>query len=81
MQHHLTDDEVRILEIIQDHYGSHNTADKVFRAGDDEAVIAVTNAAGATAVVVNLTNLAEWCACGTITSDEELKRDWLQIRE
>jgi hypothetical protein len=35
---------------------------------------------GATPLCANLTNLAAWRADGTISSDEELKRDWLLIR-
>ncbi len=79
MARDLTEEECQILKIIQQHYGAHNTAEDVFWANGDEAVLSVKTRAGSTAIMANLTNLANWCADGTIASDEELKREWLQI--
>jgi hypothetical protein len=46
---------------------------------DDEATLWVTDATGATVLMVHLTNLAKWRLDGTIGTDEELRRYWLQI--
>ena len=75
----LTAPEAAILIIIRQGYGSQNTADKVFFTNADEAAIFVTASDGRSPVMANLTNLAAWCADGTISSDKELKREWLQI--
>ena len=81
MARNLTEEECRIVDMIQAHYGSQNTADDVFWVHGDEAVLSVKTRAGPTAMFANLTNLANWRADGTIASDEELKRDWLQIED
>ncbi len=76
----LTAKEAAILRVIQDGYGSQNSLDEVFFSEKDDAVIFVKSSDGATPLCANLTNLAAWGADGTISSDEELKRDWLLIR-
>jgi hypothetical protein len=73
----LTVSEASVLGIIQQSYGPQNRPDDVFFTDADEAVILVKAADGTSPVMANLTNLAAWCADGTISSDEELKREWL----
>lgn len=75
----LTSGEAKILGIIQEGYGSNNTADKVFFTEKDEAAIAVEDGAGNTRVMVNLTNLVALRADGTIPTDEVLRKDWLRL--
>ena len=75
----LTLQESQILEVIQTHYGYQNTAEDVSWVNGDEAVLWVQARDGSIAIMVNLTNLADLSADGTIASTEELKRDWLQI--
>ena len=79
MARQLTAGELAILEMIQGAYGQQNTVDNVFFSERDEAVIFVKTATGTTPLMVVLTNLAKCRADGTIASDEELKRKWLQI--
>ena len=78
MSRDLTEEESRILEMIRSHYGPQNTAESIIWM-DDEATLWVTDSTGATVLMAHLTNLASWCLDGTIRSDEELRRDWLQI--
>lgn len=66
--------------MIQEGYGSQNTADDVFFTNADEAAILVKASNGTSSLMANLTNLAAWRADGTIPSDEELKTDWLRLR-
>jgi len=47
---------------------------------DGEATLWVKDVAGATVLFAHLTNLANWRLDGTILADEELRRDWLQMR-
>jgi len=75
----LTEGELRILRIIQAHYGPQNSAEDAFLAGDGKTVLLVKSRDGSGSLMVNLTDLATWCADGTITSDEELRRRWLRI--
>ena len=75
----LTSGEAAILAIIQQGYGSQNSSDQVFFSDSGEAVIFVSSPNGEEAVVANLTNLAAFRADGTISSDEELRREWLQL--
>jgi hypothetical protein len=75
----LTPGEMKILGIIQNGYGSNNTADKVFFTPEDEAVIFVEDSAGNKQLMVNLTNLAAWRADGTILTDDVLRKDWLRL--
>ncbi len=78
----LTEDELFILGLIQDAYGSENTEDEVFFSDRDEAVIFVQgdSESGGLGIAV-LTNLAKSLADGTISSVEELKREWLLIND
>lgn len=66
--------------MIQEGYGSQNTADDVFFTNADEAAILVKASNGTSSLMANLTNLAAWRADGTIPSDEELKTDWLRLQ-
>jgi hypothetical protein len=75
----LTSGEASILGMIQDSRGSQNSIDEVFFSDSDEAVIFVTSIDGTETVVANLTNLATFRADGSIPSDDELKRKWLQL--
>lgn len=79
MTHPLSTEEARILEMIRSHYGPQNSAESTTWMNDDEAVLWVTDRAGVTVLMVHLTNLAEWRLAGTIGTDEELQRDWLQL--
>ena len=71
--------ETAILRVIQQGHGPQNTADEVFFTDAGEAAIFVRASNGTSRFMANLTNLAAWRADGTISSDEELKRDWLQL--
>jgi hypothetical protein len=75
----LTEAEIAILAVIQQGYGSQNTANEVFFTDSDEAAIFVKASDGTLPLFANLTNLAAWRADGTIAGDEELKRKWLHI--
>jgi hypothetical protein len=75
----LTDGENAILTIIQQGYGPQNSIDKVFFTNADEAVIFVKASNGMSPVMANLSNLSAWRADGTISSDDELKREWLRL--
>ncbi len=79
MSRQLTEEESRILKMIQSHYGPQNTAESITWMNDDEATLWVTDTSGATVLMVHLTNLADWRLDGTISTDEELQRDWLRI--
>jgi len=76
----LTQEESAVLTMIQQGYGEHNGADKVFFSPTDEAVIFVRLANGMSCLMANLSNLAARRADGTIASDEELKTKWLRIK-
>jgi hypothetical protein len=52
----------------------------VFFTDADEAAIFVKASNGTFRLMVNLSNLAAQRADGTISSDEELKTDWLRLR-
>ena len=43
MSRQLTEEENRILEIIQSHYGSQNTAESITWMNDDEATLWITD--------------------------------------
>jgi hypothetical protein len=45
----------------------------------NDAVIFVSACDGTSPLMANLSNLATWRANGTISSDDELKSDWLQL--
>ena len=80
MSRHLTKEETRVLGLIQAYYGSQNSADGITWVNAGEAVLWITDNAGAAVLMANLTNLANWRLDGTISNDEELTRDWLQIK-
>ncbi len=75
----LTEGEAAILRIIQQGYGPQNTPDKVFFTNSDEAAVFVKALDGTSPLMANLTNLATWLANGTISSDEELRKQWLRL--
>lgn len=79
-QRKLTAEEINILKIIQQEYGSQNTEKDVFFTDNDEAAIFVKASDGTTPVMVVLTNLAAWRKDGTITSDDELRNEWLRAK-
>ncbi len=74
----LTEGELFILRLIQEAYGFENTEDEVFIGNSDEVVIFVRGEGTGLGVAV-LTSLAESFADMTISSVEELKREWLLI--
>lgn len=75
----LTLGEVDILRMVQEGFGLQNTEEEVFFTDAGEAAIFVKARDGIIPVCVALTNLAAWRADGTISSDAELKRDWLRV--
>lgn len=75
----LSDGEAAILVLIQQGYGPQNSAESVFFTKADEAVLFIRASDGTSSLMANLSNLAAWRADGTISSDEELKREWLRI--
>ena len=75
----LTAGEIAVLAMIQQGYGQQNSADSVFFTNAGEAVISVTASDGTSPLMANLSNLAAWRADGTISNDDELKRDWLRL--
>lgn len=77
----LSQQEAAILKLIQAHYGSHNTEDEIVFSDEGDAVIWVKDEDGSTPLMADLTNLATWLADGTIATEEELLRDWLQAKD
>ena len=75
----LTEDESKVLTLIQEMYGQQNRPSDIFVAEDNEACILIKDSSGSSIMFANITNLAEWRADGSITSDEALKIEWLQI--
>jgi hypothetical protein len=65
--------------MIQLGYGPQNSANNVFFTNAGEAVIGVKASDGTSPLIANLSNLASWRADGTISSDDELKREWLRL--
>jgi hypothetical protein len=74
----LSPGEQFVLAQIQDIYGPQNQESDVFFSDADEAVIFVKDRTGASVGVVVLTNVAQMYEDGTITSLDELRRDWLR---
>jgi hypothetical protein len=74
----LTQGEQFVLAQIQDIYGPQNQESDVFFSDPDEAIIFVKDRTGASVGVVVLTNVAQMYEDGTISSLEELRRDWLR---
>ena len=73
----LTEGESFVLQHIQDMNGNQNTEQNVFFSVRDEAVIFVKDRNGNEGLLAVLTNLAAMFADGTITSEEELRTEWL----
>ncbi len=76
----LTEGETDVLTIIQQGYGSHNCAERVFFSPTDEAVIFVKLPNGMSIVMANLSNLAARRADGSIPNDDELRIKWLRLK-
>jgi hypothetical protein len=76
----LTASEEAILKVIQEGYGPQNSISDVFFSKTDEAVIFVKLPDGCSKLMANLTNLAAWRADGSIASDEDLRKNWLQLK-
>ena len=74
----LTQEELRLLELIRAHHGPQNTVEDVSWDGD-QAVFWVKARDGSRGLATNLTNLASWHADGTISRGE--LHDWLQISD
>jgi len=74
----LSQGEQFVLGQIQDIYGPQNQEGDVFFSDPDEAAIFVKDRAGASVGVVVLTNVARMYEDGTISSLDELRRDWLR---
>jgi hypothetical protein len=75
----LTAGEAAVLRMIQQGYGPQNVTDEVFFTDADEAAIFVKASDGTSPLMANLTNLSDWRADGSISSDEELKKEWLGL--
>ena len=75
----LTTGETAVLTMIQQGYGPQNSAYNVFFTDAGEAVMSVIASDGASPLMANLSNLAAWRANGTISSDDEMKSDWLRL--
>jgi hypothetical protein len=75
----LTAGETAVLAMIRQGYGPQNSTDSVFFTNAGEAVISVRASDGTSPLMANLSNLAAWRADGTISSDDELKSDWLRL--
>jgi hypothetical protein len=75
----LTVSEATVLTRIQEEYGPQNSTNEVFFTAADEAAIFVKASDGTSPMMANLTNLAAWRADGTISSDEDLKKNWLRL--
>jgi hypothetical protein len=74
----LTDGEGMVLRLIQDHYGTWNTADQAFESDQGEAMIFVKDARGESPICVNLTVCAAAYGEGLL-SLAQLKSEWLQF--
>lgn len=79
MSRELSTEEARILEMIQSYYGPQDDAESITWTDAGEAILWVKDRAGVLGLMVHLTNLAEWRLDGTIPSDAELQREWLQM--
>ena len=77
----LTAGETAVLAMVLLGYGPQNSADDVFFTNAGESIIAVKTSDGTSPLIANLSNLASWRADGTISSDDELKREcWDESR-
>ncbi len=75
----LSQGENAVLNVVQAHFGPHNTREEVAVHGNDEAVIWAKDGTGSTIMMVNLTTLAAMLADGIISGEAELLRDWLIV--
>lgn len=76
----LTNGEVMVLDLVQEHYGPWNDVKEVFLSDQGEAVIFVKVASGDCVIIVNLTVCAGVYDQGDL-SLEELRTKWLRIPE
>ena len=76
----LTASEKAILKLIQEGYGPQNSVADVFFSKTNEARIFVKLSDGNSKLMANLTNLAVWRADSSIASDEDLRKNWLQLK-
>ena len=72
----LTDEELKILGLIQRMYGNQNTLDAVFLSDADEAVIFVKDIKGTVGICVVLTNVARW-SCDEGLNEDEICQKYL----
>ncbi len=80
-QRHLSEGENLVLNLVQTHFGPHNNQENVAIHGNDEAIIWAKDGAGTIVMMVNLTTLAAMRADGTISSEADLLRDWLDVSD
>jgi hypothetical protein len=73
----LTSDEERILRLIQQIYGNHNTADKCFMTNGGEIAIFARDSDGHSVIMVNLTFVADISREQDLT-DKAIKDTWLR---
>ncbi len=76
----LTASEEAILKLIQEGYGPQNSVADVFFSKTNEARIFVKLSDGNSKLMANLTNLAVGRADGSIARDEDLRKNWLQLK-
>ena len=76
----LSEGELKILRLIQDHYGPLNTEDEIIFDDKDNAVIWIKDETGDAILMAHLTNLAAWREDGAIPSEEVLLSDWLEVK-
>lgn len=72
----LTSDEDRILRLIQEIYGDHNTLDKCFISDDKNIVIFACDSDEAPVIIVNLTLVADIAREQKLT-ENDIKNNWL----
>jgi len=75
----MTNRETHILQLIQQLYGAHNTADKCVKSDSGETVLFVKDEEGDTVIMVSLSAIAD-IARDDHLSDEEIEKSWLTPR-
>ncbi len=73
----LTSDEARILRLVQEIYGNHNTPDKCIVTEGEEMVIFAKDFDGNPVIMVNLTFVAEISREQGLT-EKAVKEKWLK---
>ena len=73
----LTSEEERILSLIQQIYGNHNTPDECFMTNDGEMAIFARDSHGHSVIMVNLTFVADISREQKLT-DKAIKDTWLR---